>query len=103
MQASEETCKQKPHTRIIKATFSMITIYTKSYCPYCHRAKALLDSLNFKYDEIDATTQTEKLEPAIKLSGIRTVPQIFVDGKFIGGCDDIHALHKKGQLLPLLK
>ena len=81
----------------------MVEIYIKNYCPYCHKAVALLDSLNIKYNLFDVTDSPEQLKPAIAKSGITTVPQIFSNGKFIGGCDDIHALHREGKLISLLK
>lgn len=80
----------------------MIKIYTKDYCPYCHKAKALLDSLKIKYTDIDVTHDAEKFQEAEQKSGSHTVPQIFVDDKFIGGCDDIHTLHAQGKLLDVL-
>ncbi|MBI4235190.1 glutaredoxin [Candidatus Peregrinibacteria bacterium] len=79
-----------------------ITIWTKDYCPYCKRAKALLDSLNYKYVEMDITNTPEKIEELKKLSNALTVPQIFVDGKFIGGCTDIEKLHEEGKLQDIL-
>jgi len=81
----------------------MVKIYTKDYCPYCHKAKALLDSLGVKYQEIDVTNDPERLEEAIEKSGFRTVPQIFVGDKCLGGSDDIHRLHAEGRLLDLVK
>lgn len=81
----------------------MVTIYTKNYCPYCHKAKALLDSLNIEYQDIDVTNDPQKLEEAIAKSGFSTVPQVFVGDKCLGGSDDIHRLHQEGKLLDLVK
>ena len=81
----------------------MVTIYTKDYCPYCHKAKALLDKLNVEYTDFDVTHDADKLAEASAKSGIHTVPQIFSNDEFIGGCDDIHRLHKEGKLLDMLK
>lgn len=79
-----------------------IVIYTKDYCPYCVRAKGLLDELGAKYEEIDITQTPETMESLVKKSGMMTVPQIFVedDGgeKCLGGFDDIHKLHEEGKL-----
>ncbi len=75
-----------------------IIIYTKDYCPYCHRAKALLDSKGLKYTEIDVTNDPKKQEEMIEKSGRRTVPQIWIGDKHIGGCDDLFELDSKGEL-----
>ncbi|MBP7670835.1 glutaredoxin 3 [Candidatus Gracilibacteria bacterium] len=77
----------------------MITVYTKSFCPYCVKAKSLLDSLGAKYQEIDLTDDQETLQKLVEKSGLRTVPQIFVNDKCLGGCDDIYRFHEQGKLL----
>lgn len=80
-----------------------IEIYTKDYCPYCTKAKALLDQLGQSYAEIDLSKQPEKMaELQERRPGARTVPQIFIEGKGIGGCDDLYALHQAGALKDLL-
>jgi len=80
-----------------------VEIYTKWSCPYCHRAKALLEDKGAAYAEYDVTMggpkRAEMLERA---PGSRTVPQIFIDGQHIGGCDDLLALDRSGGLDPLL-
>lgn len=81
----------------------MVTTYTKDWCPYCHKAKALLDSLKIEYKDIDVTNDPEKLQEAIEKSGFTTVPQIFVNDKCLGGYDDIYKLHTEGKLMDLLK
>lgn len=81
----------------------MIIIYTKDYCPYCKQAKALLDSLNVEYKDIDVTHDQEKLMEISQKSGLMTVPQIFVDDKCLGGYSDIAKLNEEGKLLELLK
>jgi glutaredoxin 3 len=80
-----------------------IVVYTKDYCPYCVRAKALLARKGQKFREIDIS-QDEKLQQEVveKSGGRRTVPQIFIDGKSVGGCDDLYALDASGKLDPLL-
>jgi glutaredoxin 3 len=81
-----------------------ITIYTKPTCPYCHRAKQLLEQKNTSYQELDITKDPSLRSQMIEQSGGRTtVPQIFIDGQHIGGCDDLYALEEKGGLDPLLK
>ena len=80
-----------------------IEIYTTPTFPYCVKAKKLLDSKEVQYEEIDVDTDEVKYQEMIKRSGRKTVPEIFIDGKFIGGCDDLCALEKEGKLDPLLK
>ena len=80
-----------------------VIIYTGDYCPYCVRAKQLLDKEGISYTEVNIGKSAEKRDELEKLSHIRTVPQIFVDGRFIGGCDDIYALHRQGEFDPIFK
>lgn len=79
-----------------------IEIYTKATCPFCHRAKALLQSKGAQFNEIAIDNDPKKREEMIERSGRTTVPQIFIDGQHIGGCDDLRALDAKGGLDPLL-
>ncbi|MDR3477184.1 MAG: glutaredoxin 3 [Gammaproteobacteria bacterium] len=79
-----------------------IIMYTKNNCPYCDYAKQLLDSKKVTYSEIRVDTNSDKLEEMIRLSGRRTVPQIFINDQAIGGFDDLSALAKSGQLDKLL-
>ena len=70
-----------------------IDIYTTMMCPYCHRAKELLSQKGVDFTEIDVMDdQDRRAEMIERADGRRTVPQIFIDGKHIGGCDDLHAL-----------
>lgn len=79
-----------------------VVIYTTNYCPFCTRAKALLRSKSIDFEEIDVT-HDERLQQEIRrLSGRRTVPQIFIDGKPVGGYDDIKELDLAGKLDSLL-
>ncbi|PZP39750.1 MAG: glutaredoxin 3 [Pseudomonas fluorescens] len=83
---------------------AFVEIYTKDHCPYCVKAKLLLDQLNVDYVEIDLSEQPEKYdELAIRRPNARTVPQIFINDTGIGGCDDLYALHDTGQLKPMLE
>lgn len=77
---------------------SKVEIYTKDYCPYCRRAKDLLSRKGVKYRECDITQDRQGQIEMQKRSGRKTVPQIFVDGKHIGDCDEIHALDAQGKL-----
>lgn len=81
-----------------------IEIYTKKTCPYCVRAKQLLDHKSVKYTEIPVDQNPQDLEKMLKRSdGRRTVPQIFINDQGIGGCDDLYALEHAGKLDNLLK
>jgi glutaredoxin 3 len=83
----------------------MITLYTKDYCPYCTKAKALLKQkgVESRIREIDIT-HDEKLQAEMleKSGGKRTVPQIFIGDTHVGGCDDLYALNTAGKLDALL-
>ncbi|AHG20171.1 glutaredoxin [Chania multitudinisentens RB-25] len=79
-----------------------VEIYTKVTCPFCHRAKALLGSKGVVFNEIAIDGDNVKREEMIARSGRTTVPQIFISGQHIGGCDDLHALDARGGLDPLL-
>ncbi|MGC0121907.1 glutaredoxin 3 [Pseudoalteromonas piscicida] len=83
---------------------SQVVIYTKDYCPFCHRAKALLDAKGVTYTEYDIGAQPELRDEMIeKANGGYTVPQIFIAERHIGGCDDIMALEAKDELDKLLQ
>ncbi|MGE4527909.1 MAG: glutaredoxin 3 [Rhodospirillaceae bacterium] len=80
-----------------------IEIYTTKVCPYCMRAKALFKRKGVDFSEIDVSTDDEKMDAMVKRAGGRqTVPQIFINGQHVGGCDDLYALDSKGGLDPLL-
>ncbi|NIJ19126.1 glutaredoxin 3 [Sphingomonas naasensis] len=80
-----------------------VEIYTKAFCPYCYRAKALLDSKGVEYEEIDITMGGPRRPEMIqRANGRTTVPQIFIDGKHVGGSDDLAELDRQGGLDPLL-
>jgi GrxC family glutaredoxin len=79
-----------------------VVIYTTNYCPFCTRAKALLRTKHIDFEEIDITLDEHLREEVTRLSGRRTVPQIFIDGKFLGGFDDIKELDMSGELDRLL-
>ena len=80
-----------------------IIIYTKDYCPYCVRAKKLLEIKGKKFREIDVThDEALQKEMVQKSGGRRTVPQIFIADKHVGGADDLYALDKDGKLDELL-
>ncbi len=79
-----------------------IEIYTKPYCPYCDRAKALLEQKGAEYTEIVASHDATLKAEMNARSGRYTYPQIFIDDLHVGGCDDLMALNQRGGLDPLL-
>lgn len=79
-----------------------VTIYTTTYCPYCVRAKELLNRKGAAYSEISAEDDAVREDMIVKAGGRRTVPQIFIGDTHVGGCDDLYALDKAGKLDTLL-
>ena len=80
-----------------------VEVYSTSYCPYCMRAKALLRSKGVEFEEIDVTGDPELRAKMVELAGGRqTVPEIFINGEIIGGCDELYALEQSGELDMLL-
>jgi glutaredoxin 3 len=78
---------------------SHIEIYTKDYCPYCVKAKMLLDQLGVNYVERDIAKDPALMaELKERKPDARTIPQIFINGEAIGGCDDLYALYQSGDL-----
>ena len=81
-----------------------IEIYTTMLCPYCYRAKKLLSQHGADFNEIDVMADQDRRREMIeRAGGRRTVPQIFIDGRHIGGCEDVYALDAAGKLAPLLQ
>jgi glutaredoxin 3 len=80
-----------------------VTIYTKATCGYCVRAKELLAQKKQQYNEISIDNDLDKQAEMRLKSGRTSVPQIFIDGKSIGGCDDLYELENNGLLDKLLK
>jgi glutaredoxin 3 len=79
-----------------------VEIFTKFACPYCFRAKALLDSKGVAYDERDASGSAVREDMLARSNGRSTVPQIFIVGQHVGGCDELYALDAAGKLDPML-
>jgi glutaredoxin 3 len=75
-----------------------ITLYVTGWCPYCQRAKALLDSKQLAFNEIDVDEDPKLRQEMVARSGRRTVPQIFIGERHVGGCDDLYALESNGEL-----
>jgi glutaredoxin 3 len=81
-----------------------ITIYTTPICPYCVRAKALLKKKGAAFEEVDVFMNVSaRCEMEAKSGGRYTVPQIFIGQHHVGGCDDLYALERAGDLDPLLQ
>ena len=80
-----------------------IRMYTTQWCPYCQQAKALLAQRGVEaIDEIRIDERPAERATMMRLTGRRTVPQIFIGERHVGGCDDLMALDRRGGLVPLL-
>lgn len=80
-----------------------VELYTKSWCGYCARAKRLLEGKGVAFEDFDIDADGSKRSEMIERAGGRSsVPQIFIDGRHIGGSDDMAALDRQGELDPLL-
>ena len=80
-----------------------VIIYTTPICPFCARAKSLLRKKGSAFEEIDVMMDSKaRLEMEEKSGGARTVPQIFIGDTYVGGCDELYALDRDGQLDALL-
>ena len=80
-----------------------IKIYLTGWCPYCQRAKQLLGQKNLAFTEIDVDNDAALRTEMIEKSGRRTVPQIFIGARHVGGCDDLFALDRSGELDRLIQ
>ncbi|MBI3420350.1 MAG: glutaredoxin 3 [Proteobacteria bacterium] len=81
-----------------------VTVYSGPNCPYCNRAKALLRSKGVAFEEFNVRADAQKFDEMLAKSGGRkTIPQIFINGAHVGGCDDLHALNSAGKLDAMLK
>lgn len=76
-----------------------VKVYVTTYCAYCVRAKDLLKKRGIAYEEIDVTKDDDKRDWLVKVTGRRTVPQIFIGDEPIGGSDDLYALDREGKLM----
>lgn len=80
-----------------------IEVYTTSYCPFCFRAKALLEQKGVAFEEIDVTEDSNlRRQMTLRAGGRRTVPEIFINGRIIGGYDELRAIELRGDLDQLL-
>jgi glutaredoxin 3 len=81
---------------------AQVVIYTTRICPYCVRAKQLLQRKGVAYEEVDVSNDYATRMQLVERTKQRTVPQIFINDQHIGGCDDLYALERQGALDPLL-
>lgn len=79
-----------------------VVVYSKTYCPFCVRAKNLLEGKGVAFEEIMVDSDPELFAELKKKSGMMTVPQIFIDDKLVGGFTELADLDQKGELDPLL-
>ncbi|EAQ04021.1 glutaredoxin [Pseudooceanicola batsensis HTCC2597] len=79
-----------------------VEIYTTPICGFCSAAKRLLDGKGVDYREIDVMRDREKKQEMMQRAGRHTVPQIFIDGQHVGGCDELYELERAGKLDPML-
>ena len=76
-----------------------IEVYSGGYCPYCLRAKSLLKQRGLEFTEYDVQADPKKRDEMLQRSnGARTIPQIFINDRHVGGCDELYALDRKGEL-----
>jgi glutaredoxin 3 len=94
---------QMPEKQVPEKQVPGIEIYSSMLCGFCARAKRLLEAKGAEFEEIDIMLQPGRRREMIERAGGRTsVPQIFIDGQHIGGCDELYALEQRGNLDPLL-
>ena len=84
-------------------TQPVVTVYVSDWCPYCQRAKGLLQQKQVTFSEINVEDDEKLREEMIARSNRRTVPQIFIGDKHVGGCDELYALNRSGELDRLIQ
>ncbi len=87
----------------ILSAVKTVKIYTTPYCPYCVRAKRLLEGKGVPYEEVDVAKDDQARIELAERTGRRTVPQIFIGADHVGGSDDLHALEEQGKLDAMLR
>ncbi|XP_059303954.1 glutaredoxin [Lycium ferocissimum] len=110
MFSSPEISKEKMEISLTKAkqivSSNPVVVFSKTYCGYCTRVKQLLSQLGatFKVIELDRESDGDEVQQALlEWTGQRTVPNVFIGGEHVGGCDSVLAKHQQGKLLPMLK
>ena len=81
---------------------SQVVMYSTPWCPFCVRARRLLESKGVEFEDIDVSAAPHKRAEMMEKSGRRTVPQIWIGGRHVGGCDELFALQRQGELDRLL-
>lgn len=81
---------------------SEVIVYSSDYCPYCMRAKQLLERKGVRFTEINVDGQPQVRAEMARKAGRTSVPQIWIGATYVGGCDDLHALERAGKLDALL-
>jgi glutaredoxin 3 len=84
-------------------TRPVVTLYVSDWCPYCQRAKSLLTQKQVIFDEVNVDDDAKFREEMTARSNRNTVPQIFIGDKHVGGCDDLFALDRSGELDRLIR
>lgn len=84
-------------------TQPVVTVYVSDWCPYCQRAKSLLQQKHVAFNEINVEEDEKSREEMLARSNRRTVPQIFIGDKHVGGCDELYALNRSGELDRLIQ
>lgn len=82
---------------------AQIEVFTQAWCPYCSRVVALLQQKGVVFQQTEAPHGSPQRKDAMAKSGRSTMPQVFIGGRFVGGCDDVLALDRAGKLDPLLQ
>ena len=91
-----------PKAQVFRIRMADVVIYTRTFCGYCSRAINLLTHKGVAFTEIEAGMDPDKRREMMQRSGRNTFPQIFIGGEHIGGCDEMLALERAGQLDPML-
>ncbi|HEY6619676.1 MAG TPA: glutaredoxin 3 [Steroidobacteraceae bacterium] len=84
-------------------TQPVVTVYVSDWCPYCQRAKGLLQHKQVVFNEINVEEDEKSREEMLARSNRRSVPQIFIGDKHVGGCDELYALDRSGELDRLIQ
>jgi glutaredoxin 3 len=101
---SESAGMRAKPTLVESGAMAAVTVYTTPYCGFCFALTRLLDSLGIAYDEVSVEGRPEvRARLAADNGGWRTVPMVFVGGRFVGGFVDVRALHARGELIPLVE
>ena len=96
--SAQERASVKAIPKYEENQMNEIVIYTRKICPYCDRAKDLMSKKGWSYTEIDLDVNPDKIKEMLELAKRRSVPQIFINGQHVGGCDDLYDLDAKDQL-----